>query len=82
MRGKYINESTVGHYQVGLSNGETLVKVSKEFYRPLESDNDKADYSKAKKKLKWEPRIKFRDLVRIMVRNDLKLFENQHENGS
>ena len=71
-----------GLNEVGLSNGETMVKVSKEFYRPLESDNYKADYSKAKKKLKWEPRIKFRDLVRIMVRNDLKLFENQHENGS
>ena len=66
-----------GLNEVGLSNGETMVKVSKEFYRPLESDNYKADYSKAKKKLKWEPKTKFRDLVRIMVENDLKLYENR-----
>ena len=66
-----------GLNEVGLSNGETMVKVSKEFYRPLESDNYKADYSKAKKKLKWEPKAKFRDLVKIMVNNDLKLYENR-----
>ena len=71
-----------GLNEVGLSNGETMVKVSKKFYRPLESDNYKADYSKAKKKLKWEPKTKFRDLVRIMVKNDLKLYANQHVNGS
>ena len=68
-----------GLNEVGLSKGETMVKVSKEFYRPLESDNYRADYSKAKKKLKWEPKTKFRDIVRIMVKNDLKLYENQHE---
>ena len=70
-----------GLNEVGISNGETMVKVSKEFYRPLESDNYKADYSKAKKKLKWEPKTKFRDLVRIMVKNDLKLYANQQDNG-
>ena len=69
-----------GLNEVGLSNGETMVKVSKEFYRPLESDNYRADYSKAKKKLKWQPKTKFRDLVRIMVKNDLKLYADQHVN--
>ena len=65
-----------GLNEVGLFNDETKVKVSKEFYRPLESDNYRADYSKAKKKLKWEPKTKFKDLVRIMVKNDLKLYTN------
>jgi GDPmannose 4,6-dehydratase len=68
-RGSGINE-------VGLSgDGKTLVKVSKEFFRPLESDNYKADYSKAKKKLRWEPETKFKDLVRIMVESDIKRLE-------
>jgi GDPmannose 4,6-dehydratase len=66
-----------GLNEVGLFNDETMVKVSKEFYRPLESDNYKADYSKAKKKLKWEPKTKFKDLVKIMVKNDLKLYANK-----
>lgn len=52
------------------------------FYIPLESDNYKADYSKAKKKLKWEPKTKFKDLVKIMVRNDLKLHANKLSHNS
>lgn len=38
--------------EVGSSSGETMVKGSKEFCRFLESDNYRADYSKAKSKLK------------------------------
>ena len=41
-----------GLNEVGIFNDETMVKVSREFYRPLESYNYRADYSKAKKKLK------------------------------
>jgi GDPmannose 4,6-dehydratase len=63
-----------GLNEVGLSNEYTMVKANKEFYRPLESDNYKADYSKAQKKLGWKPKTKFLDLVKIMVKNDLKLY--------
>ena len=66
-----------GLNEVGLFNDETLVKVSKQFYRPLESDNYMADYSKAKKKLKWDPKTKFKDLVKIMVRKDLKRYASK-----
>ena len=37
-----------GLNEVGISNGISYIKVGKEFYRPLESDNYMADYSKAK----------------------------------
>jgi len=61
-----------GVNEVGLSeDGRTLVKVSREFFRPLESDNFRADYTKALKKLKWKPKTKFNDLVRIMVNSDM-----------
>ncbi len=61
-----------GANEVGLSeDGSTLVKVSREFFRPLESDNYRADYSKAKARLKWEPTTKFSDLVKIMVNSDI-----------
>ena len=71
-----------GLNEVGLFNDETLVKVSKQFYRPLESDNYMADYSKAKKKLKWDPKTKFKDLVKIMVRNNLKRCSSRIVNDS
>ena len=64
-----------GVNEVGVSDeGRTLVKVSREFYRPLESDNYRADYSKAKKVLGWEPKVKFKDLVDIMVRKDIERY--------
>ena len=62
-----------GTNEVGLSGEFTKVKVNRNFYRPLESDNYQADYNKAKKKLKWEPKTKFLDLVRIMVKKDIEL---------
>jgi len=64
--------------EVGLSeDGSTLVKVSREFFRPLESDNYRADYSKARKKLGWEPKTRFGDLVKIMVQSDIGMMEDQ-----
>ena len=71
--GKSITWKGSGVNEVGLSeDGETLVKVSRDFFRPLESDNYRGDYSKARKKIGWEPRTKFGDLVKIMVESDLK----------
>ncbi|MDA8142783.1 MAG: GDP-mannose 4,6-dehydratase [Thermoplasmatales archaeon] len=67
-----------GINEIGISEeGETVVKVSREFFRPLESDNYKADYSKAKEKLGWEPKTSFGDLVKLMVMNDIKIL-NRH----
>ncbi|MCL4480422.1 MAG: GDP-mannose 4,6-dehydratase [Candidatus Thermoplasmatota archaeon] len=71
--GKSITWKGSGVNEVGLSeDGGTLVKVSREFFRPLESDNYRGDYSKARKKIGWEPKTKFGDLVKIMVESDLK----------
>ena len=38
---------------------KVLFKVSRDLYRPQESDNYRANYSKARDKLGWEPRVKF-----------------------
>ena len=48
-----------------------LVKVSKEFFRPIEAENFLGDYSKANRVLGWKPKTKFEDLVKIMVENDI-----------
>lgn len=42
------------------------------FYRPAEVDILIGDSSKARMKLGWEPRIKFNELVRMMVEKDLE----------
>jgi GDPmannose 4,6-dehydratase len=52
--------------------GKVLVEISSEFFRPAEVYALKGDYTKAKEKLGWEPRTKFKKLVQIMVEADLK----------
>ena len=47
------------------------VKTDPRYYRPLEVELLIADASKAKKKLDWEPRVTFQELVRIMVDADM-----------
>ena len=62
-----------GINEVGLSNDdEILVKVNKKFFRPLESDNYLADYTKANQELHWKPKTKFKELVKKMVMHDIK----------
>lgn len=49
------------------------VRIDPRYYRPTEVDYLEADPSKAKKALDWEPKIKFDELVKIMVDADLAL---------
>ena len=44
------------------------VEIDPRYYRPAEVDILMGDYSKAKKKLGWEPKTKFPELVKLMVK--------------
>jgi len=48
------------------------VKIDPRYFRPLEVDMLIAEASKAKKELRWEPRVTFKELVRIMVDADME----------
>jgi len=50
------------------------VEIDSRYFRPTEVEYLKADYSKAKKELGWVPQITFKDLVKIMVDYDLKIY--------
>ncbi len=56
---------------VGL-DWQSYVKIDQRYFRPAEVDLLIGDYSKAKKLLKWEPKVKFKELVKIMVDADMK----------
>jgi len=56
---------------VGL-NYKKYVAIDKKYLRPTEVDNLIADVKKAKKELKWSPKIRFKDLVKIMVDADMR----------
>ncbi len=53
------------------------ISVSKENLRPFDVSSLKGDYSKAKTKLGWKPKIKFNDLVKIMVEEDIHRWEQK-----
>ena len=59
---------------VGL-DWQKYVKVDKRFIRPIEVNYLQGDYSKAKKILGWEPQIKFKKLVKMMVSEELNRWE-------
>ena len=52
---------------------QDYVKIDPRYFRPTEVDYLLSDYSKARKVFQWEPRVFFKDLVRIMVDADMEL---------
>lgn len=48
-------------------DGNVIVEIDERYYDVL-----LGDYTKAKEKLGWEPKVKFKELVKIMMSNDKK----------
>ncbi|HOI30242.1 MAG TPA: GDP-mannose 4,6-dehydratase [Melioribacteraceae bacterium] len=55
-----------------LTPGTPVVAIDPVYYRPTEVDLLIGDYSKAKQKLGWEPKVKFEELIKIMMKSDLE----------
>jgi GDPmannose 4,6-dehydratase len=53
------------------------VEIDPIYFRPTEVDMLQGDSTKAMKKLGWKPKVKFKELVKIMVDADIKLAENE-----
>ena len=69
-KGKGINEKCYDE------NGNCIIACSKEYFRPLEVDTLLGNSNKAKKELKWKPKISIKELVDEMVDYDLKRIMN------
>jgi len=52
--------------------GQVLVEVDPGYYRPTEVDLLIGDASKAREKLGWQPKVKFEELIKIMVSADFQ----------
>ena len=57
---------------VCLNDGRTLVQVDPRYYRPTEVDLLLGDSSKARTELGWASKVRFPELVTLMLRSDLK----------
>ncbi len=53
------------------------VQIDPRYFRPSEVDHLQGDASKARRVLKWEPKVTFKQLARMMTDADLKIAEYQ-----
>lgn len=67
--------SGVDEKGIDLNTGKIIIEIDKKYFRPAEVDLLMGDYLKAKDILKWEPKVKFDDLVKIMTEFD---FNNEN----
>jgi len=51
------------------------VEIDPRYFRPVEVDMLQGDCSKARERLGWEPKVKFHELVKLMVDGDIQLLE-------
>lgn len=61
--------------EVGIdkNSGKIVIKIDPVYFRPAEVDLLIGDAAKAKKVMGWEPKVKFKELVEIMVDSDLEI---------
>ena len=56
----------------GLGDWQKYVEIDPRYFRPTEVEVLAGDSAKAREKLGWQPKVKFNDLVKIMVDADLR----------
>ncbi|MFZ2072719.1 MAG: GDP-mannose 4,6-dehydratase [Minisyncoccia bacterium] len=67
-KGKGIKEKGIDK-----KTGKIIIEIDPRYFRPAEVDELRGDYSKAKKKLGWKPKIKFKELVKLMTVSDFEM---------
>jgi GDPmannose 4,6-dehydratase len=58
-----------------LKVGSVLIEIDPRYFRPTEVAFLQSDPTKAREKLGWEPKVRFEDLVKMMVDEDIKALE-------
>ena len=66
---------------VNRKNGKTVIKIAPAHFRPSEVDYLRGDSTKARKLLKWKPKVSFEKLVEIMVKEDYDLVKLEAKLG-
>ena len=76
---KYLNIDVVSNEKLGeeeelirKDNNKTVVKINPRFYRPTEVGYLLGDSQKIRNQLGWTPKTSFKELVNIMMKNDME----------
>jgi GDPmannose 4,6-dehydratase len=57
---------------IDAKTGKTIIEIDEAYYRPSEVDILLGDATKAKEKLNWETKVKFKDLVNLMMKEEFE----------
>lgn len=60
------------------ANGNTVIRVSPDYFRPTEVELLIGEPSKAKRVLGWKPKVTFKELTQLMAEADWKLAKQKH----
>lgn len=63
---------------IGIKDWTSLVRQDAKFMRPAEVDYLLGDSTKARTNLNWKPKTSFKELVKKMVENDIKLLQGEN----
>lgn len=66
-QGKGLKESAID-----LISKKKIIKIDKKYFRPVEVDFLLGDSRKARKLIKWKPKVNLNELIQIMIREELK----------
>jgi len=72
IEGRWEGEGLNEKYVCSL-DGDELVVINEDFYRPAEVELLYGDSTPAREELGWSPEYSFKDLVTRMVENDIRL---------
>ena len=65
---------------VGL-NSDDYVEYDKKFERPGKTGDLVGDYSKATQSFGYQPKVKFKEIVKMLIEHDLKEVEREIRNN-
>lgn len=77
---QYLNRGKItwvgeGMDEIGLDDlGNIVIDTDPKYFRPSDVETLLGDATKAKNILGWEPTVKFKDLVKIMMMSDIELY--------
>ena len=78
--GTNITWSGKGLKEIGKDqNGDVIIRVSENYFRPAEVDTLLGDFSLARDTFGWSPKLTLDDLVNEMVDNDLVLAKQKRD---
>ena len=69
------NVEEVDEVAVDTTTGNTVMRIDPRYFRPAEVEQLLGCPAKAREQLGWEPKVKFEELVKIMVEGDLRLLD-------